>query len=347
MTNIVGNEDYVLTKDDNNNEIILFHPYNPINIAMNKEELRNILCEYVPNFEIHEFEFYVRAFVDESYTKQFLEKYDESKVILAECPANCLDVFPISNQCLEFLGDGVLECCTKIALYLRFDLKKMNYNQRKLNEGFLTNAKIALVNNEALGKIIQKMGLQKYWIISRENESKKIRNNLQKLGCLFESFIGAIFLDEYEFRGGSTGEVSGNAYGVAMEKVNAFITKVYEKHIDWTEKLTEGIGCKNKLQVIFQKEFNVVPKYVEIEKYSETKGYNVGVFLCVQPNITIQYQHSLPIGNFKSLQHLHQSFAENPNQVIYLTNGVNKNKKKAQKMCAEKGVELYEKLFSS
>ena len=59
----------------------------------------------------------------------------------------------------------------------------------------MNQKKIALVKNEHIGKLAYEIGLQKYFIISRHAEEKNIRNNLKKLGCLFEAFIGAIFLD--------------------------------------------------------------------------------------------------------------------------------------------------------
>ena len=39
------------------------------------------------------------------------------------------------------------------------------------------------------------MKLNKWLIISKHAEDKKIRTNLKKLGCLFEAFLGALFLD--------------------------------------------------------------------------------------------------------------------------------------------------------
>ena len=39
------------------------------------------------------------------------------------------------------------------------------------------------------------MGLHKWFILSKNAESKQIRVNHKKLGCLFEAFIGALFLD--------------------------------------------------------------------------------------------------------------------------------------------------------
>ena len=91
-----------------------------------------------------------------------------------------------SNERLEFLGDGVLECITKYYLYRRFP---------KENEGFMTEKKIALVKNESIGKMAYEMGLNKWYVLSSNAEEKKTRTNLKKFGCLFEAFLGALFLD--------------------------------------------------------------------------------------------------------------------------------------------------------
>ena len=69
-----------------------------------------------------------------------------------------------SNERLEFLGDGVLECITKYYLYRRFP---------KENEGFMTEKKIALVKNEHIGKLAYEMGLNKWYIMSANAEEKK------------------------------------------------------------------------------------------------------------------------------------------------------------------------------
>ena len=39
------------------------------------------------------------------------------------------------------------------------------------------------------------MQLHKWFIISKHADEKNTRTNLKKLGCLFEAFIGALFLD--------------------------------------------------------------------------------------------------------------------------------------------------------
>ena len=39
------------------------------------------------------------------------------------------------------------------------------------------------------------MGLHKWFVISKHAEEKNTRTNVKKLGCLFEAFLGALFLD--------------------------------------------------------------------------------------------------------------------------------------------------------
>ena len=107
----------------------------------------------------------------------------ENNITQATKPDNCLGLFTKSNERLEFVGDGVLECITKYLLYRRFP---------KENEGFMTEKKIALVKNESIGKMALEMGLQKWLILSKHAETKQTRSNLKKLGCLFEAFLGAM-----------------------------------------------------------------------------------------------------------------------------------------------------------
>ena len=97
-----------------------------------------------------------------------------------------------SNERLEFLGDGVLECITKYYLYRRFP---------KENEGFMTEKKIAVVKNESIGRLAYDMRLNKWLILSRHAEEKKIRTNLKKLGCLLRRSLEPCFLTliRYQF----------------------------------------------------------------------------------------------------------------------------------------------------
>ena len=177
-----------ITNDDNiiNSEELVFNPYNPLNKEIQITNIQEILNNYGIFAKPFNLELYKRAFIHRSYTKKPKLENEESNIIIVEKPEDCLPLKTKSNERLEFIGDGVLECITKYYLYKRFP---------KADEGFMTEKKIALVKNEHIGKLAFELGLHHHYIISRHAEEKNIRTNLKKLGCLFEAFIGAIFLD--------------------------------------------------------------------------------------------------------------------------------------------------------
>ena len=119
-------------------EDYIFNPYNENNIEITEAEVSVILKKYGLPSSFHNFNLYKRAFVHKSYCKRPKIENEENGVIIAERPDNCMQLKTKSNERLEYLGDGVLECITKYYLYRRFP---------KENEGFLTEKKIALVKN--------------------------------------------------------------------------------------------------------------------------------------------------------------------------------------------------------
>ena len=168
-------------------EELIFDPFNERNKEITVQQIQKILTTYGVPDRVHNVNLYKRAFVHKSYVKRPVLENEANEVTIAERPDNCLKLKTKSNERLEFLGDGVLECITKYYLYRRFP---------KENEGFMTEKKIALVKNETIGKMVYDMGLNKWYIISKNAEEKKTRTNLKKLGCLFEAFLGALFLDK-------------------------------------------------------------------------------------------------------------------------------------------------------
>ena len=179
-------EDILIKQDEQGNEFLYFDPYNPLNVQITENDIKNILKRYNINIPVHNFTLYKRAFVHPSYTRRPDDENKANNIVIANKPDNCLPLHTKCNERLEFLGDGVLECVTKYCLYKRFP---------KENEGFMTEKKIALVKNESIGRLAYEMGLHKWYIISKHSEGKQTRVNLKKLGCLFEAFIGALFLD--------------------------------------------------------------------------------------------------------------------------------------------------------
>jgi dsRNA-specific ribonuclease len=236
-----------------------------------------------------------------------------------------------SNERLEFLGDGVLECVTKYLLYRRFP---------KADEGFMTEKKIAIVKNEAIGKIALEMGLYKWLILSKHAEEKKIRTNLKKLGCLFESFIGALFLDfnkvivKDEDNWFQTMFVTGPGFQMAQK----FIENVFEKHIDWVALIQNDDNYKNILQVKIQKAFKVTPHYLEIE-HDPDLGYKMGVYLCLGQQIYQVTPNDAIKMPFKNIQ---DYVAVAGKAFIFLGEGQHKIKRKAEQIACNEALQVIE-----
>ncbi|MEA1986193.1 MAG: ribonuclease III [Candidatus Marinimicrobia bacterium] len=91
-----------------------------------------------------------------------------------------------SYERLEFLGDAVLELV--VSNYL-FD----TYNE--LTEGDLTKMRSKLVNKITLSKISKELGFNRLLKISKGAEKENIRNLDSILSDIYESFIGALYLD--------------------------------------------------------------------------------------------------------------------------------------------------------
>ena len=119
----------------------------------------------------------------------------------------------------------------------------------------MTEKKIALVKNESIGKLAYEMGLNKWYIISNHAEEKKTRTNLKKLGCLFEAFLGALFLDYNKLEIRDEEEWFKNVFvtGPGWQMAQKFVENVFESHVDWIELINNDDNYKNILQVKIQK----------------------------------------------------------------------------------------------
>ena len=147
----------------------------------------------------------------------------------------------------------------------------------------MTEKKIALVKNEAIGKMAMEMGLHKWLVLSKHAESKQTRSNLKKLGCLFEAFIGAMFLDFNKIRVVDEAGWFQNVFltGPGFQTVQIFVENVFEKHVDWISLIQNDDNYKNILQVKIQKEFKTTPSYLEINEHNPESGYHMGAYLCL------------------------------------------------------------------
>jgi dsRNA-specific ribonuclease len=320
----------------NGTEIYVFDPYNPLNKPINDSGIQQILKTYGLDVEINNFELYKRAFIHRSYIKRPNLENEQNNIIIAPKPDDCLPLYTKSNERLEFVGDGVLECITKYYLYRRFP---------KENEGFMTEKKIALVKNEAIGKIAYEMGLHKWFILSKHAESKQTRTNLKKLGCLFESFIGALFLDCNKIKVNDEDGWFKDVFvtGPGFQLVQIFVENVFEKHVDWINLIKNDDNFKNILQVKIQKEFKVTPHYMEVQEHNADIGYHMGVYLCLgQPTHSVNHSKSIPLNQFASYNEVHQHMSENGKIFLFLGEGKHKIKKKAEQIACDEAIRQLE-----
>jgi dsRNA-specific ribonuclease len=334
-------EEDICTEHVNGVDILVYDPYNPLNIEITPKSVQDLLSVYGIRTPIHNFNLYRRAFVHRSYTKSPSVENALNNIVISPKPDNCLPLSTKSNERLEFIGDGVLECITKYYLYCRFP---------KENEGFMTEKKIALVKNEAIGRIALEMGLHRWFILSRHAEEKMTRTNIKKLGCLFEAFLGALFLDcnkVTESDEDPDGVVnagnlcqSGFMCGPGFQFAQIFITHVFDKHIDWTELIQNDDNFKNILQVKIQKEFKNTPEYLHICPYSAEDGYHMGVYICLGKPIHAWHRghaDSVHIRQFPSFQSIHEYVYEHGSVLVFLGEGKHKIKKKAEQIACEMG----------
>ena len=312
-------------------EQLIFNPFNNENCEITLNDVQSILKRYGITAPVHNIELYKRAFVHSSYTKRTQHENVSNNITILPCPPDCMPLKTKSNERLEFIGDGVLELITKYYLYRRFP---------KADEGFMTEKKIALVKNEHIGKLAYDMHINKWLIISKYAEEKKIRTNLKKLGCLFEAFIGALFLD---FNKISVKDEAGwfqNTFvtGPGFQMAQIFVECVFESHVDWTKIINTDDNYKNILQVKIQKEFKTTPDYLEISHHAD-QGYEMGVYLCLgKPIHQMKIEESISFGVYGSFQKIQEELLKKTYVFVFLGSGIHKIKKKAEQIASENSI---------
>ena len=286
----------------------VLNPYNEKNVLIKEEDIESILRTFDIYHKVVDMNLWNRAFVNSSYIKQPNMNY-------VSCPYNCIELKQSSNERLEFIGDGILEMITKYYLYKRFP---------DADEGFMTEKKINLVKNDHIGKLAYKLGLHKWLLLSKQSEEKKNRCNYKKLGCLFESFLGALFLDTNETKDETFLMGNGTHY------CQLFIENVYNALVDWNEILENDDNYKNIFQVKIQKEFKCTPEYKIIHQDEELR-YTMGVYLCLGNDNCVSFDLLKSLDNIKSSNNIH------------FGTGVHKIKKKAEQLACLDALKKIEK----
>lgn len=236
----------------------LYNPYNPNNRWFSEKDIHGILRKHgLPHYRVQNPRIFQTAMVHTTYVRRLeYTTPDGHPAQLAPCPPGVMPLQDESYECLEFEGDSVLGVC--VATYLR---KK--YPDKK--QGFLTDARKVLVNNEQIGQLSKQLGLNRFYVMSRHNEESAAingRNNTKKLGDIFEAFLGALWTD------------CGNRFHV----VYTFVTTVLEAYLDIEDVIGTSVNYKDMFQKYCQRVFGCTPTYVMLS--NDTKKGEIRVAVC-------------------------------------------------------------------
>lgn len=158
------------------------------------------------------------------------------------------------NERLEFLGDAVLELA--VTEYL-FD----KYPQEP--EGVLTALRAALVNTQTISDAARTLEFNKYLLLSRGEAKDTGRARQYILANTFESFIGALYLDQ--------------GYDAARTFIEAHIFPLSEKVLE------EGLwrDAKSWFQEQAQEHVSITPRYETIKEKGpdHDKTFEIAVYL--------------------------------------------------------------------
>ena len=240
----------------------MYNPYNPKNRLFTKTDIQAILSNNSCSFKIRNPELFQRAMIHSSYVKRDVYTSPSGEITqLADKPNNCLELFDSSYETLEHLGDSILGATVSTYLFRRYPDE---------HEGFLTDLKKDIVCNEMLGSLSQKIGLDKFYVISRHNDDVCLgRTNNKKLGDILEAFIGALWTD------------CGNDFQV----ITSFIISIVETYINIPKLLMNNRNFKEQLQKFYQAKFHHTPKYAMLSSAMNTytmaatdeKGVHIGI----------------------------------------------------------------------
>lgn len=237
----------------------LCNPWNHRNKQIPKQEILRILKEYGVTKPVHDLSLFRQACIHTSYVdKSEIWSKQEEPMVLAERPEKCLPLQAADNEELEYAGDGILSGVVATYLKERFSGQ---------GEGFMTNLRTEIVNNDRLGELAKKVGFSEWLMISRHVEEMcDGRQNLRLLGSMFEAWLGALY---YSFGKGGGG----------FEAVQTFVVNVLERHIYFVELITKNTNYKDQLLRHFQSEYHQPPKYklVHEEGPSHDRTFTMGV----------------------------------------------------------------------
>lgn len=203
------------------------------------EDIRQILEPYQIDMKPTHLKYYQLAFVHKSMCLPCLSTYSNDEVI---------GPMSQSYERLEFLGDSVLGLCISEILYRTFP---------DADEGFLTKQKTKLVCGEKNAEFSLILGLGQFILLSGHVEAfTDGRRNRDTLNNVFESFIGALFLD------------ASDQHLDALGVIRSFLEDFLSKKSNLSRLILDEVDYKGRLSIFYQHHFNgIMPSYHIEERY--------------------------------------------------------------------------------
>ena len=139
-----------------------------------------------------------------------------------------------SNEVLEFIGDSALSTAIITLLMKERSTRDAGGLRTTLEEGDFSNIKAALSNKHNLAVSTERLGLEKYLSMGEGDERLGVRSQPSVMEDLFESIIGAVFVDS----------------GMSIEPVIASVEKMLDTSVyDFTDaRRAVPQSAKNELQ---------------------------------------------------------------------------------------------------
>lgn len=213
---------------------------NEKNVLITSEYIESILREYGVIYNVKNIENFKKSMVhgsyvlrDDAYWKMHRSKNDRSRekeIIPISDPSKAIPLQDKSYEELELLGDGVIHLILADYFTTRYEDQ---------GEGFITKLRTRIENGETLTVFAEKIGLNRYILLSRYIEQNNGRKeNKSILEDAFEAFIGALYRDTVD---GCTN----------FEVCRSFIINLIEREVDIAEILHNENNFKDLLLQYF------------------------------------------------------------------------------------------------
>ncbi len=211
-----------IMKDDGTEEVYMI-PYNMNNILISEKDIIDMLGRYgVMLNNINHLHYFHEAFTHKSYVKKEVFTDDVLKCAKNEMgnPKDLMELRPASYERLEFFGDRVLKIVVSFYLFHRYEHE---------DEGFMTRLQTKIEDKKNLAVLSRELGLNKYFIISKQIENMNGRHMEKIHEDIFEAFMGALFLSN------------------GFEPCCLLILNLLETMIDYSDKLYCDNNYKDNL----------------------------------------------------------------------------------------------------